>query len=67
MNRFRHPDHLVVIKYVPTVGDSKRAIDEYVSELFCGGRVSFRFFSPLLGLSLTHQYGLPFIEHDEHI
>merc|ERR1711991_1117009 len=22
-----HPDHLVVIKYVPTVGDSKRALD----------------------------------------
>lgn len=33
-----HPDHLVVIKYVPTVGDSKVAIDSYVSELFCGGR-----------------------------
>lgn len=33
-----HPDHLVVIKYVPTVGDSKRALDEYVSEIFMGGR-----------------------------
>jgi len=32
-----HPDHLVVIKYVPSVGDSKRAIDEYVSDIFCGG------------------------------
>ena len=24
-----HPDHIVVIKYVPAVGDSRRAIDEY--------------------------------------
>eukprot|EP01080_Neovahlkampfia_damariscottae_P002611 gene2611-3571_t len=30
-------DHIVVIKYVPHVGDSKRAIDEYVSEIFMGG------------------------------
>jgi len=33
-----HPDHVVVIKYVPTVGDSKRAMGEYVSEIFMGGR-----------------------------
>lgn len=33
-----HPDHVVVIKYVPYVGDSKRAMDEYTSEIFCGGR-----------------------------
>jgi myo-inositol-1-phosphate synthase len=32
------PDHCVVIKYVPYVGDSKRALDEYVSEIFMGGR-----------------------------
>lgn len=32
-----HPDHTVVIKYVPTVGDSKRALDEYVSEISMGG------------------------------
>lgn len=32
------PDHIVVIKYVPSVGDSKRALDEYDSEIFCGGR-----------------------------
>lgn len=31
------PDHVVVIKYVPTVGDSKRAMDEYTSEIFLGG------------------------------
>jgi myo-inositol-1-phosphate synthase len=32
------PDHCVVIKYVPYVGDSKRAMDEYTSEIFLGGR-----------------------------
>jgi len=32
-----HPDHCVVIKYVPYVGDSKRAMDEYISEIFLGG------------------------------
>ncbi|KAJ1918418.1 Myo-inositol-1-phosphate synthase [Tieghemiomyces parasiticus] len=32
------PDHVVVIKYVPAVGDSKRALDEYYSEIFMGGR-----------------------------
>jgi myo-inositol-1-phosphate synthase len=32
-----HPDHCVVIKYVPYVGDSKRAMDEYVSSIFLGG------------------------------
>jgi len=33
-----HPDHVVVIKYVPAVGDSKRAMDEYTSEIFMGGK-----------------------------
>jgi myo-inositol-1-phosphate synthase len=33
-----HPDHCVVIKHVPYVGDSKRAMDEYTSEIFMGGR-----------------------------
>eukprot|EP01027_Heterolobosea_sp_BB2_P006163 GEZU01009352.1.p1 GENE.GEZU01009352.1~~GEZU01009352.1.p1 ORF type:complete len:512 (+),score=240.80 GEZU01009352.1:245-1780(+) len=32
-----HPDHIVVIKYVPYVGDSKRAMDEYTSRIFMGG------------------------------
>jgi len=32
-----HPDHCVVIKYVPYVKDSKRAMDEYTSEIFMGG------------------------------
>jgi len=31
------PDHTVVIKYVPYVGDSKRAMDEYVSQIMMGG------------------------------
>lgn len=31
------PDHCVVIKYVPHVGDSKRALDEYTSEIMMGG------------------------------
>ena len=30
-------DHEVVIKYVPFVGDSKRAMDEYSSQIFLGG------------------------------
>lgn len=32
------PDHCVVIKYIPAVGDSKRAIDEYTSDIFMGGK-----------------------------
>lgn len=31
-------DHTVVIKYVPGTGDSKKAIDEYISEIFLGGQ-----------------------------
>ncbi|XP_043208375.1 inositol-3-phosphate synthase 1-like isoform X2 [Amphibalanus amphitrite] len=33
----RGPDHCIVIQYVPYVGDSKRAMDEYTSEIMCGG------------------------------
>jgi myo-inositol-1-phosphate synthase len=40
-----HPDHIIVIKYVPAVGDSKRAIDEYYSEIFCGGRQTINIFN----------------------
>lgn len=29
---------LWVVQYVPYVGDSKRAMDEYTSEIFMGGR-----------------------------
>lgn len=32
-----HPDHCIVIKYLPFVGDSKRAMDEYTSSIFMGG------------------------------
>jgi len=32
-----YPDHVVVIKYVPYVKDSKRALDEYTSRIFMGG------------------------------
>ena len=32
-----HPDHCVVIKYVPFVKDSKRAMDEYMSTIFMNG------------------------------
>lgn len=35
------PDHVVVIKYVPSVGDSKRAMDEYISDIFMGGASTF--------------------------
>lgn len=31
------PDHVVVIKYVPYVSDSKRAMDEYTSEIMMQG------------------------------
>lgn len=34
---FLSPLWQVVIKYVPYVGDSKRAMDEYTSEIFMGG------------------------------
>ncbi len=33
-----HPDHCIVIKYMPNVGDSKRALDEYYNEIFLGGK-----------------------------
>ncbi|CAD5216750.1 unnamed protein product [Bursaphelenchus xylophilus] len=34
----KKPDHVIVIKYVPYVGDSKRAMDEYISSIFMGGQ-----------------------------
>lgn len=39
------PDHCVVIKYIPNVGDSKRAIDEYVADIFMGGRQTFSIYN----------------------
>ena len=41
-----HLDPIVIIKYVPAVGDSKRAIDEYCSEIFCSGRSTHHLWSP---------------------
>lgn len=32
------PDHCIVIKYVPYVGDSKRALDEYIFSICMGGQ-----------------------------
>lgn len=40
-----HPDHIIVIKYVPAVGDSKRALDEYYSEILMGGRSTINIFN----------------------
>ena len=40
-----HPDHTVVIKYMPAVGDSKRALDEYHSEIFMGGHQTISMFN----------------------
>jgi len=37
-NADERPDHTVVIKYVPYVGDSKRALDEFTSEIFLNGK-----------------------------
>lgn len=36
-----HPDHLIVIKYVPSVGDSKRALDEYTCDIHMSGTQTF--------------------------
>ncbi|GAA5826170.1 hypothetical protein JCM3770_003192 [Rhodotorula araucariae] len=33
-----HPDHCVVIKYLPNCGDDKKAVDDYTSEIGMGGR-----------------------------
>ncbi|KAJ8122595.1 hypothetical protein ONZ43_g1251 [Nemania bipapillata] len=40
-----HPNHTVVIKYMPAVGDSKRALDEYYSEIFMGGHQTISIFN----------------------
>ncbi|KAJ7218631.1 hypothetical protein GGX14DRAFT_695730, partial [Mycena pura] len=71
MGKGEHPDHIVVIKYVPAVGDSKRAIDEYYSEIFCGGpgwwKVNHQHLQRVRGLAsryasnfrLGHPHGAP--------
>ena len=33
-------DHEIIIKYVPNAGDTKKAMDEYCSEIFLGGQHS---------------------------
>lgn len=40
-----HPDHTVVIKYMPAVGDDKRALDEYYAEIFMGGHQTISLFN----------------------
>ncbi|EFR01942.1 inositol-3-phosphate synthase [Nannizzia gypsea CBS 118893] len=40
-----HPDHTVVIKYMPAVGDNKRALDEYYAEIFMGGHQTISIFN----------------------
>jgi len=40
-----HPDHCVVIKYMPAVGDNKRALDEYYAEIFLGGHQTISIFN----------------------
>jgi myo-inositol-1-phosphate synthase len=40
-----HPDHCVVIKYMPAVGDDKRALDEYHGEIFLGGHQTISIFN----------------------
>ncbi|KAM0790873.1 Myo-inositol-1-phosphate synthase [Microbotryomycetes sp. NB124-2] len=40
-----HPDHCIVIKYMPAVGDNKRALDEYYSEILMNGRNTLNIFN----------------------
>ena len=40
-----HPNHTVVIKYMPAVGDNKRALDEYYAEIFMGGHQTISMFN----------------------
>ena len=40
-----HPNHTVVIKYLPAVGDNKRALDEYYAEIFMGGHQTISLFN----------------------
>jgi len=40
-----HPDHTVVIKYMPAVGDNKRALDEYYAQIFMGGHQTISLFN----------------------
>ncbi|GAA5935122.1 hypothetical protein JCM1841_000338 [Sporobolomyces salmonicolor] len=37
-HQVEHPDHTIVIKYMPAAGDDKKAMDDYTSEIGMGGR-----------------------------
>ncbi|KAJ8086042.1 hypothetical protein PM082_004861 [Marasmius tenuissimus] len=39
-----HPNHVVVNKYISTVGNSKRVINEYYSGISCSGRPTIDLF-----------------------
>ena len=41
----KHLDHIVVIKYVPAISDSKHTINEYYSEVLCGGCSTINIFN----------------------
>lgn len=45
LGKGEHPDHEIIIKYVPSAGDSKKAIDEYVSEIFLGGKQTWSIYN----------------------
>ena len=54
-----HPDHVVVIKYVPYVADSKRAMDEYTSKIFMGGHNTIVMHNTCEDCSLPHPHPRP--------
>lgn len=46
-----HPDHTVVIKYMPAAGDNKRALDVYYAEIFLGDHQTILWvFNPSLSM-----------------
>jgi myo-inositol-1-phosphate synthase len=44
------------VRYVPYVGDSKRAMDEYTSEIFMGGKVNRRNLSEISPLDMQRSH-----------
>lgn len=59
-----HPDHTVVIKYMPAVGDSKRALDEYHGEIFMGGHQTISWVS---SFAQYIKHTLTTFKHVEHL
>ena len=57
-----HPNHCVVIKHVPYVADSKRAMDEYTSEIFMGSYLNqiLSFYHHIVDYIASLDYFLPF-------